>query len=90
MYLFHPPGHRRHFVLAEPDHRDSHPGHLPVHHLSGPEAGLYPFADIRAVKQNSDSLTLTLTTGKVHMESIAILSQALVDRINRQLETAEP
>lgn len=47
---------------------------------------VYRFADIRGVKRNKDSMTLILTTGKVPIESIAILSPRLAECINSQLE----
>ena len=46
----------------------------------------YRFSQIRKAIQNSDSITLVMETGKVHIESSAILSQRLVERIDRELE----
>ena len=39
------------------------------------------------MRRNSDSMTLFVGEGKVHIESCAILSDRLVDRINKQLES---
>lgn len=46
----------------------------------------YKFADIQRLRKNKDSMTLFVAGGKVHMESMAILSQRLVDLINRELK----
>ena len=46
----------------------------------------YRFSQIRKAIQNSDSITLVMETGKVHIESSAILSQRLVERIDRELD----
>lgn len=47
----------------------------------------YRFADIKDIKQNSDSMTLLLENGKVHIESGAFISDRFVDRINCMLES---
>lgn len=46
----------------------------------------YRFSQIRKAVQNSDSITLVMENGKVHIESSAILSDRLADRIDRELE----
>lgn len=46
----------------------------------------YMFKDIRALRKNRDSLTLFVGTGKVHIESAAIVSRRLADKINSVLE----
>lgn len=46
---------------------------------------VYRFCDIRGLRKNRDSMTLLVGTGKVHMESCAVISERLADRINRQL-----
>ena len=46
----------------------------------------YRFSQIRKAIQNPDSITLVLETGKVHIESSAILSPRLVERIDRELD----
>ena len=46
----------------------------------------YSFSDIRGLHQNQDSLTLFVAGEKVHIESMAILSERLVERINNALE----
>ena len=46
----------------------------------------YAFSDIRGLRRNSDSLTLFVANQKVHIESMAILSERLVDLINKSLE----
>ena len=47
---------------------------------------VYRFSDIKLVKRNNDSMTVFVGNGKVHIESMAILSDRLVACINRQLE----
>lgn len=42
----------------------------------------YAFSDIRSLRKNSDSFTLYVGDGKVHVESIAVLSDRLVNKIN--------
>ena len=46
----------------------------------------YYFSDIRGLRRNSDSMTLFVADDKVHIESMAVLSDRLIDRINTQLE----
>lgn len=46
----------------------------------------YSFSDIQGLQRNSDSLTLLVANDKVHIESMAILSERLVERINKALE----
>jgi hypothetical protein len=46
----------------------------------------YSFSDIQGLRKNQDSMTLFVAGKKVHIESMAILTQRLVDRINRALE----
>lgn len=46
----------------------------------------YRFADIQGLRKNKDSMTLFVAGKKVHMESMAILSDRLVDLINRELK----
>lgn len=46
----------------------------------------YSFSDIQGLRQNNDSLTLFVAGKKVHIESMAILSERLVDCINNALE----
>lgn len=47
---------------------------------------IYRFSDIKGLKKNTDSMTLFVAEGKVHIESIAIVTDRLSDRINKQLE----
>ena len=47
---------------------------------------VYRFSDIKGIKKNSDSTTLFLANGKVQIESIAIVTDRLADRINKQRE----
>ena len=47
---------------------------------------VYRFDEITGMKQGSDYTTLFIGEGKVHIESIAIVSQRLTQRINKQLE----
>ena len=46
----------------------------------------YRFADIQGLRRNKDSMTMFVSGEKVHMESMAVLSDRLVDLINRELE----
>ena len=46
----------------------------------------YRFSQIQRAVQNTDSITLILDTGKVHIESMAILSDRLIQRIDRELD----
>lgn len=46
----------------------------------------YSFADIQGLRRNQDSMTLFVAGKKVHMESMAVLSDRLVDKINGALE----
>lgn len=45
----------------------------------------YSFSDIQGLRQNQDSLTLFVANEKVHIESMAILSERLVEHINNAL-----
>ena len=45
----------------------------------------YRFEDIEKIVRNRDSMTMFVRGEKVHIESGAILSQPLVDRINAEL-----
>ena len=47
---------------------------------------IYYFSEIKKLKTNSDSFTLFVGDGKVHIESIAIISENLMDKINKALE----
>lgn len=46
----------------------------------------YAFADIQGLRKNQDSMTLFVAGKKVHIESMAVLSERLVDHINAALE----
>ena len=46
----------------------------------------YAFKDITGLRQNKDSMTLFVGSNKVHMESMAIISQRLADAINQSLQ----
>ena len=46
----------------------------------------YSFSDIQRLRQNQDSLTLFVAGEKVHIESMAILSERLIAQINHALE----
>ena len=46
----------------------------------------YSFSDIQGLRKNQDSLTLFVAEEKVHIESMAILSDRLVECINKALE----
>lgn len=45
----------------------------------------YSFSDIQGLIKNQDSLTLLVAGKKVHIESMAILSERLAERINKAL-----
>ncbi len=46
----------------------------------------YYFSDITGLRRNSDSMTLFVGNEKVHIESMAVLSERLVNGINEALE----
>jgi len=46
----------------------------------------YSFADIQGLRKNQDSMTLFVAGKKVHIESMAILSERLVNHINEALK----
>lgn len=46
----------------------------------------YSFSDIQGLRRNQDSLTLFVADKKVHIESMAIISQRLADLINKALQ----
>ena len=48
---------------------------------------VYAFSDIKGLIRNSDSLTLLVKDKKVHIESMAILSERLIEKINEALKT---
>ena len=45
----------------------------------------YSFSDIQGLRRNQDSLTLFVAGEKVHIESMAVLSERLIERINTVL-----
>ncbi len=47
----------------------------------------YYFSQVKDIRQNSDSLTLFVGSDKVHIESCAILSDPLVNKINEGLRS---
>ena len=46
----------------------------------------YSSSDIQGLRRNQDSLTLFVANEKIHIESMAILSERLVERIDNALE----
>lgn len=46
----------------------------------------YSFSDIQGLRKNQDSMTLFVAGKKVHIESMAVLSERLVDKINQALQ----
>ena len=44
---------------------------------------VYRFSDIKELRVNQDSMTLILTNGKVHIESMVMMSERLADKIDR-------
>lgn len=50
----------------------------------------YQFNQITGLKRNSDSVTLLVGGGKVHIESCAILSEALVQKLDHVLNGMSP
>ncbi|MGM9557493.1 MAG: hypothetical protein ACI3VP_04480 [Oscillospiraceae bacterium] len=46
---------------------------------------VYRFSEIVGLKTNNDSMTLSVGNEKVHIESCAILTERLVERINQEL-----
>ncbi len=49
----------------------------------------YSFSEIEGLRRNQDSLTLFVAGKKVHIESMAILSDRLVILINKQFENKQ-
>lgn len=47
---------------------------------------LYRFSDIKGLRKNQDSLTLFVGDDKVHIESMAVISERLANSINKELE----
>lgn len=47
---------------------------------------IYRFSEIKGIKIGRDSSTLFVGEGKVHIESVAVLSPRLEERINKQLD----
>lgn len=50
---------------------------------------VYYFSEIAGLKRNSDSMTLLVADGKVHIENCAVFTKALADRINAALSDTE-
>ena len=46
----------------------------------------YSFSDIKGLRRNQDSMTMLVGNDKVHIESMAVLSDRLIDCINKALE----
>ena len=46
---------------------------------------VYRFSDIKELRVNQDSLTLILTNGKVHIESIVCMSETLLNKIETSI-----
>lgn len=46
---------------------------------------VFHFSDIEDLRTNQDSLTLILTNGKVHIESMVCMSETLLDKIDSAL-----
>ena len=46
----------------------------------------YRFEDVVALRRNKDSYTLILKTGKVHIESMAVVSERFAQRISEEFE----
>lgn len=46
---------------------------------------VYRFDEIKGIRKNSDSMTMFVGDGKVHIESAAVMTKALTERLNRQL-----
>lgn len=47
----------------------------------------YAFSDIQGLRKNQDSLTLFVAGEKIHIESMAIISDRLASAINNSLQT---
>ena len=46
----------------------------------------YRFSEITGLRQNNDSMTLFVGDEKVHIESCAIMTKRLIERLDQQLE----
>lgn len=51
---------------------------------------IYRFDEIKSLRKNRDSMTLYVGYGKVHIESGAILTERLIERIDRELAKNDP
>ena len=49
----------------------------------------YSFSDIQGLRRNQDSLTLFVANEKVHIESMAVISERLANLINQALAQTE-
>ena len=47
---------------------------------------VYSFSEIRSVRKNSDSATLFVGDGKVHIEAMAIMSDRLTEKLDNALK----
>jgi len=48
----------------------------------------YSFSDIQGIRRNQDSMTLFVADKKVHIESMAVISDRLIERINKALKAS--
>ena len=46
----------------------------------------YSFSDIQGLRRNADSMTMFVADKKVHIESMAVVTDRLAERINRELK----
>ena len=49
----------------------------------------YRFEDIVSLRRNKDSFTIVLTTGKVHIESMALVSERFAQRVSAEFKKEE-
>ena len=47
---------------------------------------VYSFSDIKELRANQDSMSLILTNGKIHIESMVCMSETLANKINQACE----
>jgi hypothetical protein len=46
----------------------------------------YHFSDVVGVQPHADSLTILMNSGKIHVESMAVINEDFVDRLDKILE----
>lgn len=50
---------------------------------------IYRYSDIKELKKNTDSMTLLVADGTVHIESVAVITDRLAKRVNQELTDSQ-